>query len=112
MPKLRQSVKALRQQFSLQLNRGRELLARPVSRPQDYTRLVEDAERWDRENALLLNAMYADASPDYTHLTTLLPQESFERALHDLRSELAATLRRLEEIEAGLTGQPSGCLGR
>jgi hypothetical protein len=112
MPKLQQPLKALRQRYSLQINRGRELVSRQVARPQDFTHLVEDAERWDRENSLLAQSTYVGMPQPYDTLPPVPTHGDLAEDQHVLRANVAANVRRLEQLEAELAAARSGCLGR
>ena len=104
-------LKLLRQRYSTRVNRGRELVARSVVRPQDLSNLVLDAERWDHESALLAQSTFAKAAPPYNTLPPLKLQGSLEQDLHLLRANIAANVRQLELIQSGLTETSSGCMG-
>jgi hypothetical protein len=109
--KLLRPVKELRQAYSLQLNRGRELLARHVERAHDFTELVADAERWDRENVLLVQTTFRGEAPDYSTLPPVNTHGSIEQDLHALRRDVTANLNQLDAIENSLGAAKSGCAG-
>ena len=111
MSKLQQPLKVLRQRYSVQLNHGRELLARNVSRAQELTRFVEDTERWDRESAVLAGSTFEGETHEYSSLYIQAGHGHLEQELHELRAGIAANVRALEALEARLVSAKSGCLG-
>ena len=111
MPKLQQPLKVLRQRYSQQVNRGRELLARPAARPQDFSHLVDDAATWDHDNSLLMQATFEGAAEPYDMLPPPPTHGKLDEGLHVLRAGIAASLRQLENSEAKLATAKRGCLG-
>jgi hypothetical protein len=111
MAKLLRPLKELRQHYSQQINRGRELVARGVARSQELSHLLADAERWDRENALLLQNTFVGTTPEYQPLPPVATHGNIDSDLHALHADITANLRRLEAVEAQLIATKTGCLG-
>jgi hypothetical protein len=111
MEKLQRPLAELQQEYSMQLNHGREMLVRHVTRSSEYSDLVRDAEQWDDANVRLVQSTFLGDTPEYSPLPPLMSKGDIGEDLRILRRDLTANIDQLEAIKDRLQARKSGGCG-